>query len=196
MAGNTANGMNTRNKILEAAILVFSENGFHGAGIKEITERAGVVRPSLYHYYGSKEGLYRAVHEFLMSDLSRFLDQRLNFTEDLVENLSQFVEIFEQYTEQYPSRLKILFQSALIRSGKDLEEVRSRFFPVFKGFLDRAFEASGVELEPEPLALYLGFLQNHVFHIAMGSTSPMENFASTQKVFEFLANRAVREKVS
>ena len=50
-----------REKLLEAAAALFAESGYDGVTTRQILERAGVEAPSLYHHFGSKLGLYRAV---------------------------------------------------------------------------------------------------------------------------------------
>jgi AcrR family transcriptional regulator len=47
-------------QMLDAAVEVFSARGFHRASMDEIAERAGVSKPLLYLYLGSKEETFRA----------------------------------------------------------------------------------------------------------------------------------------
>lgn len=47
-------------QILDVAIRVFGSNGFAAAGINEIAEQAGISKPLIYTYFGSKEGLFEA----------------------------------------------------------------------------------------------------------------------------------------
>ncbi|MFE3258625.1 TetR/AcrR family transcriptional regulator [Nocardia sp. NPDC059091] len=47
----------TRERIVRAALELFSEQGFHGTGVAEIGERADVQRGALYYHIGSKEEL-------------------------------------------------------------------------------------------------------------------------------------------
>jgi len=51
----------TREVLLDAATLVFAEQGFAGARVDEIATRAGVNKALIYAYYGDKKGIYRAV---------------------------------------------------------------------------------------------------------------------------------------
>ena len=59
--GDTA--ARTKQALLRSARQVFAEYGYHGATIAEITRRADVSTPVLYHHFGSKAGLYSAVME-------------------------------------------------------------------------------------------------------------------------------------
>lgn len=61
----------TRRKILEAAVTVFSIRGLKGATVDEIAVTAGVNKQRLYAYYGSKRKLFEAalVHVFRQVEL-------------------------------------------------------------------------------------------------------------------------------
>jgi AcrR family transcriptional regulator len=50
-------------EMLEVAGRVFAERGFHAASMEEIAAGAGVSKPMIYNYFGSKEGLYFAYIE-------------------------------------------------------------------------------------------------------------------------------------
>jgi AcrR family transcriptional regulator len=54
----SARGLETRNKLLEAAEQVFGDLGFHDASIVKITEAAGVGQGTFYLYFGSKQEIF------------------------------------------------------------------------------------------------------------------------------------------
>ncbi len=55
-------------KILDAALDVFSTYGFRGATIDQIAERAGMTKPNLLYYFRRKEDIYRAILEHTLDD--------------------------------------------------------------------------------------------------------------------------------
>ena len=55
----------TRAKLIEVGIELFSERGYTDVGTEEIVDRAAVTRGALYHHFGDKRDLFRAVHEEL-----------------------------------------------------------------------------------------------------------------------------------
>ncbi len=59
----------TKEKLMMAALGLFTEKGFAGASTREVVERAGVTKPTLYYYFPSKEDLYRVLIE---DDFARF----------------------------------------------------------------------------------------------------------------------------
>ena len=59
--GEYAKTADRRTEILDAAIKVFSESGFHGGSLREISERVGMSQPGLLHHFANKEKLLEAV---------------------------------------------------------------------------------------------------------------------------------------
>lgn len=50
-----------REQLLEAALALFSERGYRGTSVRDITRRAGVTEAVLYHYFANKVDLWTAV---------------------------------------------------------------------------------------------------------------------------------------
>ena len=55
------NPVRTRQRLLNAAIALFSRRGYHAVSVDEIVASARVNKRMVYHYFGSKEGLYKVV---------------------------------------------------------------------------------------------------------------------------------------
>ncbi|MGY6710448.1 MAG: TetR/AcrR family transcriptional regulator [Rhizobiaceae bacterium] len=51
----------TKERILDAAVEVFSARGFAGARVAEIAAKAGINKQLIAYYFGGKEGLYQAI---------------------------------------------------------------------------------------------------------------------------------------
>lgn len=49
----------TRQDLLDAALTVFSEQGYQAARLQDIASAAGTTRGAIYHHFGSKVGLYK-----------------------------------------------------------------------------------------------------------------------------------------
>ena len=52
-----------RDKILDAAEMLFAEDGLHGVSMRQIAVAAKVPIGLIGYHFGSKDGLYRAVFE-------------------------------------------------------------------------------------------------------------------------------------
>lgn len=66
-------GEDTARRILLAAIEVFADEGYEGASTRSLAGRAGVNAPAIQYYFGSKEGLYRAV----IAHIANLVEERL-----------------------------------------------------------------------------------------------------------------------
>lgn len=69
-APRSRKGAQTRARLLDAAKQVFEETGFLEARISDISERAGLSHGSFYHYFDSKEQVFREVAENLEAQLT------------------------------------------------------------------------------------------------------------------------------
>lgn len=52
-----------REQIMDAALRVFAKKGFANASNKDIAREAGITPGLIYHYFESKEALFKAIHE-------------------------------------------------------------------------------------------------------------------------------------
>jgi TetR/AcrR family transcriptional regulator, regulator of cefoperazone and chloramphenicol sensitivity len=64
-------GEDTRRRILDTALEVFAAVGYEAASTRALAERAGVNLPAIPYYFGSKEGLYRAVIEQIVREIDQ-----------------------------------------------------------------------------------------------------------------------------
>jgi AcrR family transcriptional regulator len=63
----------TRDRLLEAALLVFAEKGFDGAGIRDIAARARANSAMVQYHFGGKEGLFLAVMRYTFDQGSQWI---------------------------------------------------------------------------------------------------------------------------
>lgn len=74
-------GEDRRARLLAVAADVFFEEGFEGACIDDVIERAGGSKRTIYNEFGNKEGLFEAMIADLVSRYSNDVVTRLNFDE-------------------------------------------------------------------------------------------------------------------
>ncbi|MCR2747802.1 TetR/AcrR family transcriptional regulator [Limnobacter parvus] len=109
-------------QILDVAGSVFSRHGFHSTSMEQIAEGAGVTKPLLYRYFGSKDALYLAtitqVGNHLMSGLS-ILMANPNARERLKLIMLSFLTFVERHREGW----SVLYNEALTSVGPVGEKV-------------------------------------------------------------------------
>src|ERR1700704_3422340 len=65
-SGNTTGGLDVKpatsaERILSTALDLFAVKGYDATAVREICEAAGITKPTLYHFFGSKEGVLQAL---------------------------------------------------------------------------------------------------------------------------------------
>ena len=90
----------TRQKILDAARVEFSEKGLHGARVDVIAERSGANKERIYAYFGGKEQLFRetlrgSIAEIIAEEqtlLNQLAQDPTRMTESTLEHYLSFLE--------------------------------------------------------------------------------------------------------
>ena len=92
-----------RLRVLQAAGLCFAELGFRGSSVEQIAHRAGVSKGLVFHFFGSKQALIKAVIEDGLSQWATLSEYRVSGIEDdaLSELRVLFVASFD-FVEQNP----------------------------------------------------------------------------------------------
>jgi len=70
--------MSTKNKILDAAEVLFADKGFNGTSLREITSLGEVNLAAVNYHFGSKKELIKAVMSRYMNELSPRLESALS----------------------------------------------------------------------------------------------------------------------
>ena len=98
--------------MLDAAVQIFSVNGYHETSMDAIAAEAQISKPMLYLYYGSKEELFGAC---LDRELSRFVEAvrtNIDFTDAPKELLRSAVLSFLKYIDTNRSSWMVLYTQA------------------------------------------------------------------------------------
>lgn len=114
-----------RSQILDAAVEVFLENGYGGATIDLVVERAGASKTTVYSFFGGKDGLFAAiVEERCERVLSAFGDP------EVVDSdvLSALLHIARRYMEVVMAPDAIGFYRLIIAEGVRFPELTRTFF--------------------------------------------------------------------
>ena len=69
----------TKEKILSAALEMFSQNGYAGTNIRELTASLGLVKSSMYRHFESKEEIWNS----LLDEMTAYYNQRFGSPEHL-----------------------------------------------------------------------------------------------------------------
>lgn len=102
----------TRERILAAALDLFSELSFDGATTREIAARAGVTQGLLSYHFSSKDELWRAAVDGLYAELSEALDGRAEGLRgvDALTTAKLLIREFIYFSATHPQLHRIITQ--------------------------------------------------------------------------------------
>ena len=86
-------GRDNRTIILDRAEALFARSGYDAIGVQEIVAAAGVTKPTLYHYFGSKSGVLRTLFVERFEPFLADLDRAANMEESLTGCLQRIVAV-------------------------------------------------------------------------------------------------------
>ena len=98
IAADTADN---RARIRAAATRLFATRGYEAVGIQEIVEAAGITKPTLYHYFGSKRGLLDAVLGEHFAALFAAIEPVARYSGDLSNDLNALARASFRFAERH-----------------------------------------------------------------------------------------------
>ncbi|MFI7646928.1 TetR/AcrR family transcriptional regulator [Micromonospora sp. NPDC049460] len=134
-------------QMLDAAVKVFSRRGFHAASMDEIAEDAGISKPMVYAYLGTKEELFVAcLHREgvrMMQAIAGAAAPELSADERLWRGLRAFFGFVGAHRDGWA----VLYRQARGEQpfAGELAGMRARLVEVVAGMLDHALRAEGRE---------------------------------------------------
>jgi AcrR family transcriptional regulator len=114
-------------EMLHAAGDTFATHGFHDASMDAIAAAAGISKPMLYNYFGSKQGLYAAYVERSGRALLKSMREAAPPGAPAEQRLHAGVLAFLTYAEEHAAGWTILHRETLAQGGRlaaELSELR------------------------------------------------------------------------
>ena len=115
-----ADGRQTRQAILDAALDLFAEKGYFGTSLRDIATVVGVRESALYNYFPGKDALFSALmtasREHKAEQLAALLAEPLTDVGALLERLTTFT--LDSFSEQRQQRLFRVLMSDGMRLAK------------------------------------------------------------------------------
>lgn len=140
-------------QMLDAAVRVFSRRGFHAASMDEIAEDAGISKPMVYAYLGTKEELFVAC---LHREGTRMLEAIAGAAApDLPADVRLWrgLRAFFGFVGAHRDAWVVLYRQARGEQpfAGELATMRSRLVEVVAGMLDHALRAQGRQVRESEL---------------------------------------------
>ncbi|MCD6499452.1 MAG: TetR/AcrR family transcriptional regulator [Deltaproteobacteria bacterium] len=91
----------TTEAIMEAALRVFGEHGYDGASLKDVADRAGVTKPTLYNYYKDKAQIYEQMLLFVHHRYMNGAREAIASEETVPKKIEALLEFQFEFARHY-----------------------------------------------------------------------------------------------
>jgi len=115
------------NRILQAAIKVFAQNGFHSSKVSEIAKEAGVADGTIYLYFKNKDDILISLFEEEMERIIQNMKKEIGGEEDPLEKLKKFALVQLNSKRDNPD-LAAIMEVELRQSRKFMKEYVNKKF--------------------------------------------------------------------
>jgi len=99
--------MSNRDKLLACALDLFAARGFDAVGVQEVADAAGLKKPTLYHYFGSKSGLLRTLLSENFEKLFDEVEQAADYQHDVTMTLRKVAKVYFEFARQNPKLYRL-----------------------------------------------------------------------------------------
>lgn len=161
----------TRVQLLRAARIAFAEGGLEGARVDDIARRASINKQLVYHYFGSKDGLYTAVLEQVYHEIREQEAALALETLPAEEAMRRVVEFSFDYLHDSPDFVRILADENAhggrhLQGSSAVEEMNRPIIELMRTTLSRGIEEGVFRRGLDPLHVYLSIAGMSFFYFA------------------------------
>lgn len=120
-----------RKRIMDAALIVFSENGYRGATLDQIAAESGLSKPNILYYFEGKQNIHLALLSQLMSAWLAPLDA-LDPDGEPLEELLSYMQRKLAMSRQYPRESRLFANEILQGAPRITPHLQERLKPLFE----------------------------------------------------------------
>ena len=171
--------MSTKDRILDAALTLFAENGYNGTSVEQIAKAVGIKAPSLYKHYKGKEDILNS-----LIDSAEVRYEEMFGSE---RNIGKIPESREEFINITMGRISFTMRDPIIRKTRmflvqeqfrnertsevttrhQLDGIQGRFAKILKEMMDK-----GLVKEDDPALLSAELTAPAVLQIARSDRQP------------------------
>lgn len=161
----------TREAILAAAQKEFAAKGLSGGRVDEIARRAGANKRMIYHYFGSKDGLYLAALERVYEG-RRGEERRLHLDHlEPAAALRRLIQFNFDYLRAHPEVIGMVTNENLhrarhLRKSTKVRDLHSPLVHLLRGILKRGVAKGVFRRGVDPVDLYITIAAVGFFYFA------------------------------
>ena len=185
--------MSTKEKILDAALTLFAENGYDGTSVEQIANIVGIKAPSLYKHYKGKEDILNALIDSA--------EERYEVMFGSEKNIGKVPQSREEFIKVTMERILFTMRDPIIRKTRmllvqeqfrnerisevttrhQLDGIHRMFAKIIKGMMDE-----GIVIDDDPELLAVELTAPAVLQIARSDRQPQYEKESMEYIEKHL----------
>jgi AcrR family transcriptional regulator len=131
--------MDNRSTIVSVALKLFACRGYDGVGVQEIVDAAGITKPTLYHYFGSKRGVLEAALAENADGLYERVREAATYRGDLSMNIREVVRVNFNFAQERPEFCRMLLSMWFAPPESEAHDIVSRLYGRIQRLLEDLF---------------------------------------------------------
>lgn len=146
--------MKAKDKVLDAALQLFLDNGYHGTSIKLIVEASKVSTGSVYHHFKNKEDIIKELYEVSKRHMNQWILTRVDLSKSIKRIIKDYWYARHDYNETFALKarfIRMYFNSDLVQS-QALVQVNSMYDDIILVIKEAMHEE---EIIPMDIAFFL-----------------------------------------
>jgi TetR/AcrR family transcriptional regulator, cholesterol catabolism regulator len=183
--------------ILRHAAQIFSEKGYEGASIRDLSRSSGVSLAGLYYYIESKQKLLYLIQQYTFQTIVDRLEKRLEDVRRPEERLRAFVHNHLDYFLKHRVEMKVLSHEDDALEGqyrREVMEIKRRYYGIALGIVE-GLKKSGAarRVHPRVAVLSLFGMMNWVYTWHRPEMDPQADVLAEEMAGMFLRGVLSRE---
>jgi AcrR family transcriptional regulator len=144
-----------RDKLINAAIQVVKENGFHAATIRDIGRAAGMTQGTIYNYVSSKDDILFLVCDRLVTEYQEETRKALETIADPLDRVRSGARAVARVIYEHQEEILLIFQNGHLLDKRSLRVILARvdgFVRLFEKFIRDAAQEANIRIGNSYLA--------------------------------------------
>jgi len=180
-----------RSRLLAGALELFAARGYDAVGVQEVADAAGLKKPTLYHYFGSKSGLLQTLMDEYFEELFSGLEGACVYHYDIATTLraiaGEYFKFAGKQRKFYRLQLSMWFSPPESAAFAAVSAVNNRQQRLLEAFFLRAAEDHGNMRGRHSAyaATFLGMLNTYI-SISLNGNTILDDNLSQKAVHQFM----------
>jgi len=178
--------MDAKEKVLQAAVRAFAAAGYAGTSVHDILKATGLSKPTLYYYFQSKEGLFRAILAFAYDESFRRMQVATTGEGTCAQRLVKMAGAVFAFATEHRDLMRLVFATIFAAPGEIPPGVvdagkRRRSFELARSLVQEGQRARELDPKRDPIELTHAIFGAISHQVRMHLIDPDETYGALDR---------------